>query len=216
MRLLLLLVAGSLALSGTAADAGTYYRWETEDGGLAFADDPKRIPERYRAKADLIETEGLGSYERYTPTDPQAAQESAERLSERLEALRAASGEELGDEGVVVIEDPSAHNPVTGITLSAEQQTRRRRLVLGSDGTPRWESRRRQATVREVNPVLSLDVDPDSDEPVVVEEVQVRDREGFTRRATVTRQGDRILSVVKGPKHHFNPRDFVDEDDLER
>jgi hypothetical protein len=216
MRSLLWLLLGGLTLFGTTAGAGTYYRWETEDGGIAFADDPKRIPERYRAKADLIETEGLGSYERYTPTDREAAQESAQQLSERLEALRAAEAERLGDEGVVVIEDPSARNPVTGLTLSTDAQTRRRRLVIGSDGKPHWENRRRQTTVQEVNPILSLDVDRDSDEPVVVEEVTIRDREGFTRRATVTRQGDRILSVVKGPKHHFNTRDFFDEEDLER
>src|SRR5690606_27230374 len=85
--------ATAVALAAAApAGAGTLYRWQTENGTLAFADDPKRIPERYREGAEEIHTEGLDDYERFTPTDSAAQQAHEARLAERLDGLRAESG----------------------------------------------------------------------------------------------------------------------------
>jgi hypothetical protein len=209
------MVVGSLA--GGVATAGTLYRWETEDGGIAFADDLKRIPERYRAKAEPVAMEGLSAYERYTPTDPNASKDYAERLATRLEGLRAAAAE---DEAAQAEPNASAERrqaePPSSIALESVRETVDRRRVRGPLGLPVWRETRRLQSVREPTPILGVQPDPDSDEPIVVEEIQVRDSDRFTRRATVVRQGDRILSIVKGPKHHFSPRDFVDESDLER
>lgn len=79
------LLALGLALP---AAAETVYSWRTEDGGYAFTDDPKAIPERYRDEAESRQTGSLSNYERFTAKDPQASDRYAERLAARLEHLR--------------------------------------------------------------------------------------------------------------------------------
>lgn len=78
----------ALALA-TPAAAGTLYRWTAPDGSVAFTDDPERIPERHRADAERIATEGLETYGRYTPARKAESDDRAARLAERLERLRA-------------------------------------------------------------------------------------------------------------------------------
>jgi hypothetical protein len=92
LKLAVLSLTGSfltLALA-SAATAGPAYRWTTEDGGVAFSDDLKKIPSQYRASAQRITTRSLASYPRYTPAQSGVA--SGDRnaaLQERLERLRA-------------------------------------------------------------------------------------------------------------------------------
>lgn len=81
-----LILAASLV---TPAMAGTLFKWTTEDGSVAFTDDPARIPERYRSQVKKIETRGLDSYERFTPRDSAGQSDQQRRLQERLERLRA-------------------------------------------------------------------------------------------------------------------------------
>ena len=80
----------ALLVLGLAAPAAaeTVYSWRTEDGGYAFTDDPKAIPERYRDDAEARPVGNLSDYERFTPEDPQASDHYAERLAARLEHLR--------------------------------------------------------------------------------------------------------------------------------
>ncbi len=79
----------ALGLSAPApALAETVYAWRTEDGGYAFTDDEKAIPERYRADAEARQVGGLSGYERFTLEDPGATAHYAERLAARLEHLR--------------------------------------------------------------------------------------------------------------------------------
>jgi hypothetical protein len=53
-----------------------------------------------------------------------------------------------------------------------------------------------------------------SDEPIVVEEMRVRDRNNIsTTHVTVVRQGDRILSVVR-PESAHDRADWADESEL--
>ncbi len=83
--------AALLALGLTApasALAETVYAWRTEDGGYAFTDDEKAIPERYRANSEVRQVGGLSGYEHFTPADPGATARYAERLAARLEQLR--------------------------------------------------------------------------------------------------------------------------------
>ena len=86
----LISVAGIVLLAAltTPAAAGTLFKWTAEDGSVAFTDDPKRIPERYRSQAENIETGGLDSYERFTPGDSARQSEQHRRLRERLDRLR--------------------------------------------------------------------------------------------------------------------------------
>jgi hypothetical protein len=87
----LISVAGIVLLAALAvpAGAGTLYKWTAEDGSVAFTDDPKRIPERYRSQVKSIETGGLDAYARFTPSDGARQSEQQRRLQERLERLRA-------------------------------------------------------------------------------------------------------------------------------
>ncbi len=91
--------AALLALGLSApAPAETVYAWRTEDGGYAFTDDEKAIPERYRADAEVRQVGGLSGYERFTPEDPGATERYAERLAARLEHLRSVNAPALRPE----------------------------------------------------------------------------------------------------------------------
>lgn len=211
------LVAGAVLLAAAPAGAGTLYRWETDDGTLAFADDPKRIPDRYREGVEEIQTEGLDGYERYTPTDAAAQQEQADQLTERLEGLREQSGIGVEEEpaGAVVIEEPPAQHPLGGIALQTTREQVGRRLVDTEDG-PRWRRTTRVQTIDQPVPMLGVTPDPDSDEPVVVERIRARSRDSITtRHITVVRQGDRVLSVIK-PDSSDSSSDWPIEEDFER
>jgi hypothetical protein len=89
-QLKLISIAGIalIAVLATPALAGSLYKWTTEDGSVAFTDDPKRVPERYRSQAKTIKTGGLDVYERFSPTDTARQTEQQKRLQERLERLR--------------------------------------------------------------------------------------------------------------------------------
>lgn len=41
--------------------------WTTDEGTLAFTDDPKRIPARYAEQARAFELQPLDDYARFTP-----------------------------------------------------------------------------------------------------------------------------------------------------
>ena len=71
------------------AFASEIYSWRTEDGGYAYTDDGKAIPPRYRDRAQSQQTEGMSSYPRLTAPAPGAMDAYANRLSNRLEYLRA-------------------------------------------------------------------------------------------------------------------------------
>jgi len=208
-------IAGAIVVVAAApAGAGTLYRWETADGTIAFADEAKRIPERYRAQATEIQTQGgLDDYDRFTPTDAAAQDDYAERLNRRLESLRAQSEYDAAD-GAVVIEEPPAQHPLEGIALQTRRETVGRRLVNTNDG-PRWRRTTRMQTVDAATPVLGVQPDPNADEPVIVERMRARSRDSLvTRHVTVVRQGDRVLSVIK-PKSRWSSANFPIEEELE-
>jgi hypothetical protein len=94
MRTLDWLVAATLALAPLAsASAGTLYRWTNADGVIAFSDDPKRIPEAYRASATQVKTSSLASYPRYTPAPVAESQSYRERLDAHVERMRSLNDE---------------------------------------------------------------------------------------------------------------------------
>ena len=82
-------LASTLALTfATTALAADVYRWRQANGNLAFTDDEKRVPERYRAAAEKVSTGALAEYGRYSPVDGQAAAAHGERLAAHIERLR--------------------------------------------------------------------------------------------------------------------------------
>jgi hypothetical protein len=202
-----------LAVAGPV-EAGPLYRWETENGTLAFADDEKRIPDRYRPDARQIAPERLEDYSRFTPTDPGAQQVHSDRLAERLDGLRGQTTDATTEPGAIEIPDRVQPHPIAGIALQSVREQAERRRVNTSDG-PRWRRTSQRQTVDAPVPVLDVTPDPDSDAPVVVERVRARGGDSLvTRTVTIVRQGDRVLSVIK-PRARHSSSDFPFEEDLE-
>lgn len=81
--------AGALALAPALATAANVWSWRTEDGSVAFTDDPKKIPARYKGEARRQQTGELGGYAALTRTDTGASARHAARLERRLARLRA-------------------------------------------------------------------------------------------------------------------------------
>ncbi len=65
------LAAASLALAlAPQLAAADYWRYETETGGIAFTDDPKNIPAKYRESATAVKEESLFEYSRLSVVEP--------------------------------------------------------------------------------------------------------------------------------------------------
>jgi len=120
-----------LAALATPALAGTLYKWTTEDGSLAFTDDSKRVPDRYRSQVETIETGGLDAYERFTPTDSTAVANHRAHLAARLERLR----ENNAIEGPRAAR-PAAEGPVSEAIIQVNDRTALRIPATASDEGP--------------------------------------------------------------------------------
>jgi hypothetical protein len=189
------LVGAGLTLAVAApAGAGTVYRWRTDDGTLAYTNIQKQIPERYRAKAEVVQLGSLHSYKRYTPQGAAGTQSHARAVSDNLARLRALNAsldreEMLARRGAM---GPGARPPARGALGG---------VLVGPDGSTSYY----------------LGGHP-SHEPVVVEQVRYRvpDSEA-TRIDTIVRQGDRTILVVKPQKNQvgLDSEQLPDESELE-
>jgi len=66
-------IAAMLVLGGLPRLAGAdYWRYTTDSGSIAFTDDAKNIPQKYRASAENIAEQPLATYPRLTVVDPAA------------------------------------------------------------------------------------------------------------------------------------------------
>lgn len=178
----------ALLIGGVAASAGAEtYSWRTEDGVYAYTDDPDHVPARYRDQVRVVKLRNLASYERYTPTDPMAASYYEHRLADRLAYLRGVNA----PPETAAAESVAAGSPA-GPTIS---------FATGGANDPR----------------LEVPVDPSGRLPIVVDPILAKRTGDFrTRRATIVKQGDKVIAVLKGSPHVFNPAlDIEDEDDLE-
>jgi len=86
-KTLLASLAG-LAIAAPAL-AGNIYSWRTEAGDIAFTDEIKNVPERYRDQVVTRKTEGLSDYARFSAQDADEANSYAEQLQARLNYLQA-------------------------------------------------------------------------------------------------------------------------------
>jgi hypothetical protein len=68
--------------------AGEIYSWETADGNVAFTDNAKNIPARYRDQVRVRKSEGIKDYARYTSDDSAEAESYSDQLAKRVEYLR--------------------------------------------------------------------------------------------------------------------------------
>ncbi len=83
---------GLAFLLATPAWAGDVYSWQTREGTLAFTDDQKRIPARYREDSTTRDMGRLVGYERYSGADEETKILYASRLNARLTRFRSATG----------------------------------------------------------------------------------------------------------------------------
>jgi hypothetical protein len=210
-----LLCAGLLA---AAPAAGELYRWETPEGTVAYADDARRVPDAFRARAARVRAGSLGGYARFTPADQAAQSRHAERLAERLERLRALNAPSGTDLAAAAPEPTPANEPaLSSFTLRAPRRIEeRRRVGTTPSGQPVYERTSRPRTVDEPLPQIAFPVDAGDPAPVVVERRRVLDGDtGVTRHVTVVEQGERVLGVIK-PRVHAGPPYRELEEDLER
>jgi len=77
-----------VATLAVPAAAGSFYRYETDDGGVAFTDDARRIPARYRDDAETIKRDGFDDFDRYTHAGPPSQAAFAGRTEARVDHLR--------------------------------------------------------------------------------------------------------------------------------
>jgi len=68
-HVMLSVVAGFVIGVSAEVFAGTVYTWTTDDGTVSYTDDEKRVPARYKDRAEVQVMEGLDRYHRFTPVE---------------------------------------------------------------------------------------------------------------------------------------------------
>lgn len=181
-------LAAAFALAGVAlpAAAGSFYRYETENGGIAYTDDAKRIPARYRDAAEQIASRSLDDFERFTPMAPSQPAPYAARLNERLAYLRALNAGGLPDVAAAGPYAQPAPSAQPGVTIRSSGRAN----------------------------VVETTTPHGSGAPTVVDTVRVRPNgSNITELWTVVRQGDEIISVVQ-PRSRQQDSRWLRESDL--
>ncbi|MFK7897391.1 MAG: hypothetical protein AB8G23_16245 [Myxococcota bacterium] len=193
------LLLGAMLVTGLAgpAFAGNVYAWETEDGTYAFTDDSKRIPAKHRSEARLRSVGQLTRYERYTPVSAERGKPYVERLRERAAELRAVAAN--ASQGVVA---GAMSTQGTGIGYTVP--------VNGGGST----GGRSAASLRV--PVDGRNTAQASDEPVVIESRRMQPTDSLaTRHWTFVKQGDRIITVIKGERRQRPLKAELQEKDFD-
>lgn len=184
---------GASLLAGLAgpAFAGNVYSWVTEDGTYAFTDDPKRIPAKHRDEAETRPMGDLKRYARYTVD--RTGKTYTDRLWQRQTELRERSGAQA----------PAVSAAPAGRTGSAMTYS----IPFIGGGSPGGH---RGAQMQLGLGALGAD---DSDEPITVESVRMQPTAGeATRHWTIVKQGDRVISVIKGENRDRSPEGVSESD----
>ena len=185
-----LLAAAVLFAVAAPASAKVVYRWKTDDGGYAFTDDAKRIPEKYRTQAKASPLRPLQTYKRYTPAQTSGTQaylSGVEKSAREMSKLNA----RLSERGTAVPMGTVYGEPSDEAVLR-----------VGTAG---------QSDVEIQTSGLG------SGEPIVVEQERYYvPGLNVTRTDTVVRQGGRILAITKPVASQVNISDIEDESVLDR
>lgn len=196
MRLLGRLLVGTFVVVGLAGPsfAGNVYSWVTDDGTYAFTDDSKRIPAKHRDEAKRRPMGELARYERFTEVDVPENRESYEdRILARREALRDA-----------VVAAP--RGAVAGAVVAAGPSMDYTVAVTG--GTTR--SGRNGVSLR-----VPTGTQDGSDEPTTIESRRMDPSDSLaTRHWTIVKQGDRVVSIIKGERRQ-RPLRAIPESDFD-
>jgi hypothetical protein len=185
-------LVSSLLAAPIAADVFAY---RTEDGVFAYTDDHDKVPARYAADVVTVRDSKLQAYPRLTIEDTDATRAVADRLEKRLDYLRQANAASPAERAVAA----NAAGPGTVISIPTGPTSR-----IGKDGGF-------------VSPSPSIEVVAGhGDEPVIVEPILTKEGDRVrTRRATIVKQGDKVLAIMMGRSHHVDvTRDIYDEDTL--
>jgi len=180
-------LVSSLALAAPIAAAADIFAYRTEDGVFAYTDDRDNVPARYAADAVAVRDARLHAYPRLTIEDTSTARAVTSRMEKRLDYLRQMNAASAGEREVAA---------------AAASATARPTIVSVATGNA-------QA------PTIDIATDAGTG-PIVVEPLLTKQtNDARTRRATVVKQGDRTLAVLKGPRHNFDVNeDIHDEDEL--
>ena len=184
---------GAILFAGVAgpAVAGNVYSWVTEDGTYAFTDDPKRIPAKHRDGATARPMGDLKRYERYTVD--RTGKSYTDRLWQRQTDLRDRSATEA---------PAVSAGPATGVGSGLNFA-----LPTTGGGSPGGH---RGAQMQ--LPLGGLAA-AGSNEPITVESVRMQPTAGqATRHWTIVKQGDRVLSVIKGENRDRSPEGQSESD----
>jgi hypothetical protein len=193
------LLLGAFLVAGLAgpAFAGNVYAWKTEDGTYAFTDDSKRIPAKHRSEARLRPVGQLTRYERYTPVSAERGKPYAERLRERQAELRSMAA--TASQGAIA---GAMSTQGTGIGYTVP--------VNGGGST----GGRSAASIR--IPVDGRNTAQASDEPTVIESRRMQPTDSLaTRHWTFVKQGDRIVTVIKGERRQRPLKAELQEKDFD-
>jgi hypothetical protein len=180
---------GAILVAGLAgpAFAGNVYSWVTEDGTYAFTDDSKRIPAKHRAEARKRPMGKLTRYERFTPVSSASTKAHAKQLRERRMELRKMAA--AAPTGAVV---GTVQSQAVGVDYSIS--------VSSGSGDASIE-------VPIGNGTLS------DSEPTTIETIRVKPRHSLaTRHWTIVKQGDRLVTVIKGKLNQQSLRSKSESD----
>lgn len=183
-------LVSSLLAAPIAADVIAY---RTEDGVFAYTDDRDKVPARYAADAVTVRDSALQTYPRLTLEDTPAARAVTASLEKRLDYLRQLNAASAAEREVANAANAAAKSTVISIPTG----------TLGKDG-------------KGVAPP-SIEVTANaSDAPIVVEPILTKeDGRARTRRATIVKQGDKVVAIMMGRSHHVDVNsDIYDEDEL--
>jgi hypothetical protein len=189
-RNLILVSASALVSSLLAAPiVADVIAYRTEDGVFAYTDDAKKVPTRYAADAVTVRDSALQTYPRLTLEDTTAARAVTSRLEKRLDYLRQLNAASDAERAVAANASPQSSTVIS--------------IPTGPTGNGAS------------SPSIEVAANSSS-EPLVVEPILTKESNRVrTRRATIVKQGDKILAIMKGPQHHFDvTSDIHDEDSL--
>ena len=185
-----LLAAAVLFAVAAPASAKVVYRWKTDDGGYAFTDDAKRIPEKYRTQAKASPLRPLQTYKRYTPAQNSGTQAYLRGVEKSAQEMSKLNARLSGQRAAVPM------GPVYGEPSDVAV------LRVGTAG---------QSDVEIQTSGLG------SGEPIVVEQKRYYvPGLNTTRTNTLVRQGGRILAISKPLAGQDNISNIEDETVLDR
>jgi hypothetical protein len=167
-----------VGLTGPAF-AGNVYSWVTEDGTYAFTDDSKRIPAKHRAEVKKRPMGKLTRYERFTEVSSESRKPHADRIRERrMELRQMATAAPIG--AVVGVAQPQSSGIVYAVPVS------------GGSG------RRGGGAGASIQVPVGNQASADSG-LTTIESIRVKPRRNMaTRHWTVVKNGDRLVTVIKG------------------